>query len=254
MLTDFQGKVAIVTGASSGIGRACALAFARRGASVVIADVQAEGSQETVRMIEAEGGVARFVACDVSSAADVQAMVDFTVGTFGRLDFACNNAGIEGTQAPTADYPHDMWDRVIGVNLTGVWHCMKSEIPEMLKAGGGSIVNISSILGVVGFAGAAAYTTAKHGLIGLTKVAAIEYATQGIRVNSVCPAFIYTPMLERAGFVEGSDTYNMIAGLHPMKRLGTPEEVAESVMWLCSAGASFVTGHAMLVDGGYVAQ
>jgi len=204
-------------------------------------------------MIRDQGGTAIHVTCDVSQDTDVAQLIDATVRTYGRLDYACNNAGIEGVQTPTADYPADQWDRVLAVNLTGVWLCMKHEIPAML-ANGGAIVNMASILGVVGFANAAAYTAAKHGVVGLTKVAAIEYATQGIRVNAVCPAFIATPMLERAGISPGTEMYAMVAGLHPIKRLGTPEEIAEAVLWLCSEKASFVTGHAMLVDGGYVAQ
>ena len=249
-----DGKVAIVTGGSSGIGCATALAFAREGASVVVADRYEAGGQETVVMIRDQGGTAIHVTGDVSRDAEVAQLTDATIRTYGRLDYACNNAGVEGTQAPTADYPADQWDRVLAVNLTGVWLCMKHEIPAMLANGGGAIVNMASILGVVGFANAAAYTAAKHGVIGLTKVAAIEYATQGIRVNAVCPAFIATPMLERAGITEGTERYAMLAGLHPIKRLGTPEEIAEAVLWLCSDKASFVTGHAMLVDGGYVAQ
>lgn len=254
MAGEFAGKVAVVTGASSSIGRACARAFTREGASVVVADVSVTGGEETVRMIHAQGGEAMFVTCDVSREADVAQMVDATVRTYGRLDCACNNAGIEGVQATTAEYPREEWDRVLAVNLTGVWLCMKHEIPAMLAHGGGAIVNMASILGVVGFATAAAYTAAKHGVVGLTKVTAIEYATQGIRVNAVCPGFVATPLLDRAGITPGTDMYAMIADLHPIKRLGTPEEIAEAVLWLCSEKASFVTGDAMLVDGGYVAQ
>jgi NAD(P)-dependent dehydrogenase (short-subunit alcohol dehydrogenase family) len=255
MSTDeFKDKVAIVTGAGSGIGRSCAIAFAEEGAKVVVADMHEKEGCGTVGMIEEKGGEALFVRCDVANGRDVEAMVRSTVERFGRLDYACNNAGIEGKSAPTAEYDEAVWRRVIDVNLTGVWLCMKYQIPEMLKQGEGAIVNVASILGVVGFANAAAYTAAKHGVLGLTKAAAIEYATQGIRVNAVCPAFIYTPMLERAGMVRGSQAYDAITALHPMKRMGTPEEIASSVVWLCSDAASFVTGHSMLVDGGYVAQ
>lgn len=254
MAGEFAGKVAVVTGASSGIGRATALAFARESASVVVADRYEAGGQETVVMIHDLGGTALHVTCDVSQDADVAQLIDATIRTYGRLDFACNNAGIEGVQAPTAEYPREEWDRVLAVNLTGVWLCMKHEIPVLLAHGGGAIVNMASILGVVGFATAAAYTAAKHGVVGLTKVAAIEYATQGIRVNAVCPAFIATPMLERAGMLDNGERQAMIANLHPIKRLGTPEEIAAAVLWLCSEQASFVTGHAMLVDGGYTAQ
>lgn len=254
MVGEFSGKVVVVTGASSGIGRATALAFAREGASVVVADRHAAGGQETVGMIRDHGGTAFHVTCDVSHDGDVAQLIDAAIRTYGRLDFACNNAGIEGVQAPTADYPREEWDRVLAVNLTGVWLCMKHEIPTMLAHGGGAIVNMASILGVVGFATAAAYTAAKHGVVGLTKVAALEYATQGIRINAVCPAFIATPMLERAGITAGTAMYAMIAGMHPMKRLGTSEEIAEAAIWLCSEKASFVTGHALLADGGYTAQ
>jgi NAD(P)-dependent dehydrogenase (short-subunit alcohol dehydrogenase family) len=254
MAGQFDGKVALVTGASSGIGRATALAFAREGAAVVVADLHPEHGQETVVMIRDQGGTASLVVGDVAQESDVTTLIDATVRTYGRLDYACNNAGIEGTQAPTADYPDAMWDRVIAVNLTGVWRCMKHEIPVMLDHGGGAIVNMASILGVVGFANAAAYTAAKHGVIGLTQVAALEYAAQGVRVNAICPAFIATPMLERAGLLGNPEMRAMLEGLHPIKRLGRPEEVAEAVVWLCSDAASFVTGHAMLVDGGYTAQ
>lgn len=181
-------------------------------------------------------------------------MVKTTVETYGRLDFACNNAGIEGTQALTADYPLDMWNRVLAVNLNGVFLCMKYEIPQMLKQGAGAIVNVDSILGKVGFQSASAYVAAKHAVLGLTKTAAIEYAAQGVRVNAVCPGFIATPMLERGGMVEGTEMYKMVSDLHPIKRLGKPEEVAAAVIWLCSDESSFVEGTGLLVDGGYVAQ
>jgi NAD(P)-dependent dehydrogenase (short-subunit alcohol dehydrogenase family) len=254
MANRFDGKVALVTGAGSGIGRACAIAFARDGAAVVAADVDAARNDETVRMIVESGGEATGVLCNVSLSDDIQKMVRHAVETYGRLDYACNNAGIGGRSAPTGEYPEEEWNRVIAINLTGVWLCMRYQIPEMLKNGGGAIVNMASILGHVGFANAPAYVAAKHGVVGLTKSAAIEYGTQGIRVNAVCPAFIYTPLLERAGMTEGSDMYNYIVGLHPMKRMGTAEEVAAMVTWLCSDEASFVTGTPMLVDGGYVAQ
>lgn len=251
---QLQNKVAVVTGASSGIGRAAALGFAREGAKVVIADMNTDGSHQTVRMIEDAGGVASFIRCDVSSSADVEAMVLKTVELYGSLDCAFNNAGIEGTSASIAEYPLDAWNRVIGVNLTGVFLCMKYEIEQMLKQGGGAIVNNASILGVVGFANASAYTAAKHGVLGLTKVAAMEYASKGIRVNSICPAFIATPMLERAGITTNPEMKGMLESMHPIKRMGRPEEIGDVAVWLCTDAASFVHGHGMLVDGGYVAQ
>lgn len=251
---QFAEKVAFVTGGGSGIGRETALAFARESAKVVVADIVPEGAQETVQMILQAGGQADCVTGDVSKSSDVEKFIRFTVERFGRLDYACNNAGIGGDQKPVADLSEENWNKVIGINLTGVFFGMKYEIPEMIKAGGGAIVNIASILGTVGFAAAGAYVAAKFGVVGLTKTAAIEYATAGIRVNSIGPGFIYTPLLTKAGFEEGTDTYNYIAGLHPMKRMGKPQEIAEAVVWLCSDKASFVTGHQMLVDGGYTAQ
>ncbi|MDH4037939.1 MAG: SDR family oxidoreductase [Candidatus Krumholzibacteria bacterium] len=246
-----DGKVALVTGAGSGIGRACAVAMAADGAKVVVSDITP--AEETLEDIRRLGGEAIFTRCDVSKSAEVGALVQSAIKHYGRLDCACNNAGIGGVNALTGDYPEDSWEQVIGVNLTGVWLCTKHEIAAMLEHGGGSIVNMASILGTVGFAGAAAYVSAKHGVLGLTKTAAIEYAPRGIRVNAVCPGFIETPLLEHAGISKGTETYTAIAGLHPMKRMGTPEEVAAMVVWLCSDAASFVTGTSMLVDGGYTA-
>ncbi len=254
MAKKFEGKVALVTGAGSGIGRACALAFALEGAKIVVSDVAVENGAATVRLIKSSSGDALFVKCDVSQPDQVENLIHTAVQTYGRLDYACNNAGIEGTQAFTADYPLDVWQRVIGVNLSGVFFCMKYEIQQMLKQGAGAIVNMDSILGRVGFSNASAYVASKHAVLGLTKTAAIEYASQGVRINAVCPGFIATPMLERGGMVEGTEMYNMISGLHPIRRLGKPEEVAAAVMWLCSDEASFVEGTALLVDGGYVAQ
>jgi NAD(P)-dependent dehydrogenase (short-subunit alcohol dehydrogenase family) len=253
---QFSGKVALVTGAASGIGRACAQLFAERGAPVIVSDVAAEGGEETVRLIEEAGGEAAFIRADVSEAREVEALVGGSVESFGRLDCAVNNAGIEGVLAPTADYPEEAWNRVLAINLTGVFLCMKHEIPRMLDGGGGAIVNMASILGLVGFANAPAYTTAKHGLIGLTKVAALEYATLGVRVNALCPGFIETPMVMERGVEAGThpEVQEQIAELHPMGRMGKSEEIAEAAVWLCSDAASFVTGHAMTADGGYVAQ
>lgn len=253
-MAQFAGKVALVTGSGSGIGRDCALGFAREGARVVVGDVSAEGGEETVRLIGEAGGEARFIRCDVSTSAEVEALIDGAVEAYGRLDCAVNNAGIEGTQAAVADYPEDVWNRVININLNGVWLCMKHEIPRMLAQGGGAIVNMASILGLVGFANASAYVAAKHGVVGLTKTAAIEYAARGIRVNAVCPGFIETPMIERGLSAAPPEVLRMIARLHPVGRLGRPEEIAAMVLWLCSDAASFVNGAALNVDGGYVAQ
>jgi NAD(P)-dependent dehydrogenase (short-subunit alcohol dehydrogenase family) len=249
-----EGKVVIVTGGSSGIGLATAKGFARKGAHVVVSDVAEEAGKKAVSEIEAEGGSAVYVNADVSNSEQVQALVARTVETFGRLDYAVNNAGIGGPALFTAAYEEADWNRVIDINLNGVWLCMKYEIQAMLENGGGAIVNVASILGKVGFATAPAYVAAKHGVLGLTKTAAMEYATQGIRVNSVCPGFIYTPMLENAGMTEGSELYAQIAGMHPVQRMGTSEEVANMIIWACSDEASFVTGTALMVDGGFTAQ
>jgi NAD(P)-dependent dehydrogenase (short-subunit alcohol dehydrogenase family) len=253
MTRQLEGKVALVTGAGSGIGRATAQAFARVGAKVVIADVVPLGGEETVRLIEAEGGEATFIKTDVSKAAEVEALVQKAVETYGHLDYAHNNAGIEGAQASTVDCTEDCWDRTIDINLKGVWLCMKYEIPEMLKNHGGAIVNTSSVAGLVGFANLPAYTATKHGVAGLTKVAALEFAKQGVRVNAVCPGVIRTPMIERFTADNPEAEAQFTAG-EPIGRLGTPEEIAKAVVWLCSDEASFVTGAAIPVDGGWVAQ
>jgi NAD(P)-dependent dehydrogenase (short-subunit alcohol dehydrogenase family) len=251
-MLEFHGKVAIVTGASSGIGRASARFYAREGASVAVSDINEPEGQETVRLICDAGGGAFFVRADVANPADCETLVRRTVETYGRLDFACNNAGIGGEQNLTADYSLESWQNVIAINLSGVFYCMKYEIPEMLKSGGGSIVNMASILGMVGFSGAPAYVAAKHGVIGLTQTTAIEYATQGIRVNAIGPAFIRTPMI--AALEENEAALNMLVGLHPIGRLGLPEEVAELVIWLSSQRSSFVTSAYYPVDGGYLAR
>lgn len=251
-MKGLSGKVAVITGGSSGIGLASAQAFAAAGAKVVIADIE-DGTQ-AAQNIKNSGGDAIFVKANVAKTEDIQALVRTTVETYGRLDIAVNNAGIGGTAAITGEYTEEDWRRVIDINLTGVWLCMKYELEQMVKQGGGVIINMASILGWVGFATAPAYVAAKHGVIGLTKTAAVEYATQNIRVNAVCPAFIYTPLLEKAGMAKGTPAYEAIASLHPMKRMGTPEEIADLVLWLSSDGASFVTGAAYLADGGYVAQ
>ncbi|HZD10195.1 MAG TPA: SDR family oxidoreductase [Candidatus Binatia bacterium] len=253
-MSNMEGKAAIVTGASSGIGLQTALAFAGNGARVVVADVDEQAGQKAVETIEECNGKAIFARTDVSESAQVQALVKKSIEHFGRLDYAVNNAGIGGESVPTAQISEEGWQGVIDINLTGVWLCMKYEIPALLDGGGGAIVNVASILGKVGFANAAAYVSAKHGVLGLTKTAAMEYATQGIRINAVCPAFIYTPMLEKTGMTEGSDMYNYISSRHPMQRMGTAQEVANMIVWACSDEASFVTGTALMVDGGYIAQ
>jgi NAD(P)-dependent dehydrogenase (short-subunit alcohol dehydrogenase family) len=247
---SYAGKVAFVTGAGSGIGRATALAFARVGASVAVADIGEQGNQETARLIEQEGGRTLAVRCDVTGGDNVKAALAKTVETFGRLDFAFNNAGIEPKKpAPTADYDEEEWNRIIDIDLRGVFLCMKHEIPLMLKQGGGAIVNTSSGAGIIGIKGSPAYTAAKHGVIGLTRAAALDYAGQNIRVNAICPGYIATPMMDRftGGTPEGRAE---VISEEPIGRMGRPEEIANAVLWLCSDAASFVVGHALVVDGG----
>jgi len=248
-----DGKIALVTGGGSGIGQAAALAFAREGAKVVVADVIVEGSEETVKRIKSGRGEAVFVKTDVAQEAEVEAMVKRAVDTYGRLDCAFNNAGIAGVAARTSDYTQAQWDRVIAINLTGVWLCMKYEIQQMLKQGGGAIVNTASVAGLVGFRSGPAYVAAKHGVVGLTKTAALEYAKAGIRVNAVCPGVIRTPMFERGLKIDPRIEETM-AAREPIGRLGKPEEIAEAVVWLCSDAASFVMGVPLAVDGGWIAQ
>jgi NAD(P)-dependent dehydrogenase (short-subunit alcohol dehydrogenase family) len=230
------------------------LAFAARGASVAIADLKVDRGNELARAIEDAGGKAIFAKADVSKVGDVEALVGKTVGAFGRLDYAFNNAGIEGQLAATADCTEENFDRILAVNLKGLWLCMRYEIQQMLRqGGGGAIVNMSSVAGLVGFANLPAYVASKHGVVGLTKAAALEYAQKGIRVNAVCPGVIHTEMIDR---VTGKDPAieKQFVSLEPMGRMGTPEEIAEAAVWLCSKAASFVTGHTLAVDGGLVAQ
>jgi NAD(P)-dependent dehydrogenase (short-subunit alcohol dehydrogenase family) len=253
MTRRLEGKVAVVTGGSSGIGRSTALAFAREGARVVVADVSAAGGKETVQMIKRSGGQAIFVKTNVTRADEVEALVEKAVEAYGHIHFAFNNAGIEGEVASMTTCTEENWEHVVNANLKSVWLCMKYEIPQMLKQGGGAIVNTASVYGLVGGGPNPAYVSSKHGVVGLTKAAALECAQSGIRVNAVCPGVIYTPMVKRL-----MDTYpameQIAKDMHPMARLGTPEEIALAVVWLCSDAASFITGHPLAVDGGLVAQ
>jgi NAD(P)-dependent dehydrogenase (short-subunit alcohol dehydrogenase family) len=252
MLLD--GKVAIITGAASGIGRAAAMVFARYGARLVLGDVDEAGGRETAAAVTEAGADALFVRTDVTSAADVQAMVQAAVTRYGRLDCAFNNAGIEGVPQPLAESTEENWDQVNAVNLKGVWLCLRSEVSQMRQSGGGAIVNTSSVAGLVGTPfGLSAYTASKHGVIGLTKAAALEYATAAIRVNAICPGGIRTQMYDRS-IDAGVITADQAAALQPVNRLGTPEEVGETAAWLCSDQSSFITGHALAVDGGYLAR
>jgi len=254
MAVNLEGKTSLVTGGGSGIGRAASLAYAREGARVVVVDVNVEGGEETVQQIKEAGGEAILVHADVAKPEDTQAMVAQAVEAFGSLDCAFNNAGISGRERwLTAEYPEEEWDRVTSINLKGVWLCMKAEIPQMLKQGGGAIVNTASVAGLVGIAGTVAYIAAKHGVTGLTKAAAMEYAKAGIRVNAVCPGYIHTPLVQRT-FDANEGYEERVAARHPIGRLGEPEEIAQAVVWLSSDAASFVTGHNMPVDGGYMAQ
>jgi NAD(P)-dependent dehydrogenase (short-subunit alcohol dehydrogenase family) len=252
-MNGIQDGVAIVSGASSGIGRATAARFATEGARVVVADVDVEGGEETVSQIEADGGEAVFVEADVTDEADVGAMVETAVETFGGLDFAFNNAGIEGATASTDEQPMDNWNRVIDINLEGVFLGLRAEIPAMLEDGGGAIVSTASVAGLFGFPNLSPYVASKHGVIGLTKTAAVEFSGEGVRVNAVCPGVIDTPMVARAK-EEDPETMEATMAATPIGRLGQPDEIASAVVWLCSDDASFVTGESLVVDGGFSVQ
>ncbi|MEQ1888657.1 MAG: SDR family oxidoreductase [Alphaproteobacteria bacterium] len=248
-----EGKVVIITGAASGIGRATSQIFAREGARVIIADVNEKGGEETLSLINKQGHQGMFVKTDITVETDVKTLIERAINAHGRLDAAYNNAGVEGAQAFTADMPVNEFDKIISANLRGVYLCMKYEIQAMLKSGGGAIVNTASAAGLIGIPGMSAYCASKHGVIGLTKTAALEYAKLGIRVNCVCPGAIDTPMLARVTTADPEILGQLIAS-EPIGRMGKPSEIGEAAVWLCSDHASFVTGHAMAVDGGLVAQ
>jgi NAD(P)-dependent dehydrogenase (short-subunit alcohol dehydrogenase family) len=253
MNISFENKVALVTGAASGLGLATAKAFAEAGASVVLADWDGNEVQAAAKGLADQGHKTLAVRCDVSDDAQVEAMVNQTVATFGRLDAAYNNAGVQGVLAETADSPRDDYDRVMGVNLRGVWSCMKFELQRMREQASGSIVNCSSLGGLIGGNQRGTYHAAKHGVIGFTKSAALEYATRGIRINAICPGMIHTPMFDKMiAEGQGEELNAMLKTLVPMGRMGRPEEIADAVLWLSSSAASYVTGQSISVDGGYV--
>ena len=252
MTTELQGKVGLVTGGTSGIGRDTAVLFAKAGAKVVVAGRREKEGNETIELIRAAGGDGLFVKTDVSKASEVDTLVKKMVEKFGRLDVAFNNAGVEGVQAPISRQSEEDWDRTIDINLKGVWLCLKYEIRQMRKqGGGGAIVNMASVAGLIGLAGAAAYCASKHGVIGLTKSVALETARTGIRINAVCPAVVETPMADRLYSAPQVNKY--VLGLHPIGRFGKPMEIAEAVVWMCSDRASFMTGQSLVLDGGFLA-
>lgn len=253
MVNAERRAVTLITGAASGIGKATSVAFARRGDHVILTDIDEDQLDKVAREITDSDGHALAISADMGSRDSISRMFVELEEHFDRLDFAVNNAGIEGEQIATADYSEEGWERVIAVNLTGVWHCMRLEIPLMLRHGSGVIVNISSVAGLVGFQGSAAYVASKHGMNGLTKTAALDYAQSGIRVNAICPGGIETPMVDRAMHGDSENRRNLVA-MHPMGRIGTPEEVAETILWLCSEASTFITGQTIAIDGGFTAR
>jgi NAD(P)-dependent dehydrogenase (short-subunit alcohol dehydrogenase family) len=254
-LSAFTDRVALVTGATSGIGRATALAFAREGAKLVVSGRREAEGADTVRLIHAAGGEGTFVRTDVVSESDVEALVKAACSVYGRLDFAFNNAGIgEGSSGPVHEKPAEVYDRVMNTNVRGVFLCLKHEVAAMLGFGGGAIVNSASVSGLVGFPGAAAYVASKHAVIGLTKSAALDYASHGIRINAIAPGGTDTPLLDRITGGSETDRRRDFIGFHPMGRIGNPEEIAEAVLWLCSDRSSFTTGHTLVADGGWTAR
>lgn len=250
----FEDKVVMITGGSSGIGADSAIAFAEEGAKVIITDVDEAKGRSLANQINETGATAIFMKHNVANAKQTKEIIDKIVEKFGRLDVAFNNAGIGGPFHPLSEYPEEDWERVISINLLGVFYGMKYQIQQMLKQGGGAIVNNSSILGKVGFNNSSAYVAAKHAVVGLTKAAALEYSSKNIRINAVNPAFIKTPLLDNAGMKEGTEMYDTLVGLHPIGRLGNPREVTNAVLFLSSEEASFVHGESLMVDGGYTAK
>lgn len=252
-MLDFSDKIALITGAGSGLGRATAVLFAKQGAKVVVSDINEEGGNETVRLIEEAGGAATFIRCNVSQEEEVNLLVQKVVEVYGRLDCAVNNAGIGGLWNPTHSYPTDNFEKVMAVNTTGVFMCMRAEIQQMLKqGGGGAIVNVSSVSGLVGFPNNIAYAASKHAVIGLTRTAALEYAKKNIRVNAVCPVFTITPLVTEMFEIIG-DLKDKLEVAIPMKRFGQASEIADAIVYLCSNAASFITGHSLPIDGGMTA-
>lgn len=251
-MANYTNKTALVTGGASGIGRATALAFAREGAKVVVADIAEAGGQETVQMIRETPGEAIFVRSDVTKWEEVANLINTAVEAYQKVDFAVNNAGIQGARARTAEYPQDVWQQVMDVNLNSVWYCMKFELDQMMEQGHGVIVNLASVAGLVGFPSHSAYVASKHAVVGLTRTAALEYIRRGIRINAVCPCFTDTPMVQREAKEEPEYVQRLIERV-PARRMGTPEEVAAAVVYLCSEEAGFVTGHTLVLDGGITA-